>query len=54
MGNLVAAAMPMRVVPWALKFLKPVAVVAAASVLLIRFPQIWPALGLERIEEFGK
>jgi hypothetical protein len=55
MGNLVVAAMPVgRAVPWALKFLKPVAVVGVAAFLLIRFPQIWPALGLERIEEFGK
>ncbi|MFZ0420433.1 MAG: hypothetical protein WAM04_20185 [Candidatus Sulfotelmatobacter sp.] len=55
MGNLVVAAMPAgRAVAWMLKFLKPVAVVGVAAFLLIRFPRIWPALGLERIEEFEK
>ncbi len=53
-SNLVAAAMPFgRALSWMLKSLKPVAVIAIATFLLIRFPRIWRALGLERIEEFG-
>jgi hypothetical protein len=39
---------------WALKFLKPVAVVSLVVYLLLKFPQMWTALGLARIEQFGK
>jgi hypothetical protein len=55
MGNLVAAAMPVgRGLSWLLKSLKPIAVIAVATLFLARFPGIWRALGLEWIEEFGK
>jgi hypothetical protein len=43
-----------RILPPFLKALKPVAVVALATYLLILFPGIWSALRLSRIEEFGK
>jgi hypothetical protein len=43
-----------RVLPTLLKALKPVPVVVFGTYLLIRFPRIWPALGLSRIEEFGE
>jgi len=43
-----------RALPWALKFLKPVGVVSIVVYLLLKFPQIWAALGLARIEQFGK
>src|SRR6202162_5989844 len=43
-----------RALPWALKFLKPVGVVSLVVYLLLKFPQIWAALGLARIEQFGK
>jgi hypothetical protein len=39
---------------WALKFLKPVAVVSLVVYLLLKLPQMWTALGLARIEQFGK
>ena len=35
------------------KFLKPIAIVAAVTCLLIRFPRLWSALGLDRIERLG-
>src|SRR5579863_1137024 len=55
MGNLVAAAMPAgRTLAWVLKSLKPIAVIAIATFFLVRFLGIWRALGLERIEKFGK
>ena len=37
-----------------LKILKPVAIVAVVVYLEIRFPRLWEALGLARIERFGK
>lgn len=49
-----AASVVTRAIPWALKALKPVAVTAAVVYLLLRFPWIWPKLGLARIEKFGK
>jgi len=49
-----AASLRARALPWALKFLKPVGVVAIVVYLLLKFPQIWAALGLARIEQFGK
>src|ERR1022692_1121223 len=55
MGNVaVAAGLMARAVTWDLKILKPVAVVGIAVYLLIKFPQMWPWLGLARIEQFGK
>jgi sorbitol-specific phosphotransferase system component IIC len=39
---------------WVLKVLKPLAVVAVVVWLLIRFPRLWEALGLSRIERFAK
>jgi hypothetical protein len=38
---------------WLLKALKPILIVAAVVYLQIRFPRIWEALGLARIEQFG-
>jgi len=49
-----AASLRARKLPWALKFLKPVGVVGLVVYLLLKFPQIWAALGLARIERFGK
>ncbi|HXO34912.1 MAG TPA: hypothetical protein VN901_21455 [Candidatus Acidoferrales bacterium] len=49
-----AASLRARALPWALKFLKPVGVVSLVVYLLLKFPQIWAALGLARIEQFGK
>src|ERR1700734_1277952 len=49
-----AASLRARALPWALKFLKPVGVVSLVVYLLLKFPQIWAALGLARIERFGK
>src|ERR1700728_4430184 len=49
-----AASLGGRALPWALKFLKPVGVVSLVVYLLLKFPQIWAALGLARIEQFGK
>src|SRR6202162_2794390 len=49
-----AASLRARKLPWALKFLKPVGVVGLVVYLLLKFPQIWAALGLARIEPFGK
>jgi hypothetical protein len=49
-----AASLRARALPWALKFLKPVGVVSIVVYLLLKFPQIWAALGLARIEQFGK
>jgi hypothetical protein len=49
-----AASLQARALPWALKFLKPVGVVSLVAYLLLKFPQIWAALGLARIEQFGK
>lgn len=43
-----------RFLPILLKASKPVAVVTFITYLLIRSPRIWPALGLSRVEEFGK
>jgi hypothetical protein len=39
---------------WLAKFVKPVAVIAIAVYLQIRFPRIWAVLGLARIEQFGE
>ena len=49
-----AASLRARALPWAVRFLKPVGVVGLVVYLLLRFPQIWAALGLARIEQFGK
>src|SRR5580700_8441977 len=49
-----AASLGGRALPWVLKFLKPVGVVSLVVYLLLKFPQIWAALGLARIEQFGK
>jgi hypothetical protein len=49
-----AASLGGRALPWVLKFLKPVGVVSLVVYLLLKFPQIWAALGLARIERFGK
>jgi hypothetical protein len=49
-----AASLQARALPWALKFLKPVGVVSLVVYLLLKFPQMWTALGLARIEQFGK
>jgi hypothetical protein len=55
MGNVaVAAGLMARAVIWDLKILKPVAVVGVVVYLLIKFPRMWPWLGLARIEQFGK
>ena len=51
---LLAASFPGHALPWALKFLKPVGVVSLFVYLLLKFPQMWTALGLVRIEQFGK
>src|ERR1700732_3195873 len=51
---LLAASFPGHALPWALKFLKPVGVVSLFVYLLLKFPQMWTALGLARIEQFGK
>jgi hypothetical protein len=55
MSNLAVAAIPVgRALSWLLKSLKPIAIVAIATLLLVRFPRMWRTLGLERIEESGK
>ena len=55
MGNLpLAAGMMTYAFAWLLKLLKPVAIVALAVYLQIRFPQTWAWLGLARLEELGK
>ncbi|HVI10700.1 MAG TPA: hypothetical protein VND65_20590 [Candidatus Binatia bacterium] len=38
----------------ALKFVKPAAILAVIVYVQIQFPQLWPALGLDKIEQFGK
>jgi hypothetical protein len=53
-NSALAAASMTSALSWILKALKPVAVVALATFLLVRFPRIWSVLGLARIEEFGK
>ena len=40
--------------PAVLKGLKSAAIFASATYLLVRFPRLWPTLGLETIEQFGK
>ena len=49
-----AASLAARALPWAVRFLKPVGVVGVVVYLLLKFPQIWAALGLARIEQFSK
>ncbi len=52
--NPLAALMIAHGLPWLLKFMKPVAAVAALICLQIWFPQSWLAsLGLRRVEQFG-
>ena len=54
-GNLpLAAGLMTRALPWALKALKPLAVVAVAVYLQIEFPRIWGSLGLARLEDAGQ
>jgi hypothetical protein len=55
MENLpLAAGLMTRALLWALKALKPIAVVVVAVCLQIRFPRMWASLGLARLEDFGK
>lgn len=54
-GNLpLAAGVMTQALTWLLKLLKPMAIVALAVYLQIRFPQTWAWLGLARLEELGK